>query len=185
MRDCIAPSLHKLYRASFDKHKVPAIWKKANVTPIFKKGDKSDANNYRPVSLLSVPGKLLEKIVFKHIFNHLRDNAILSQWQSGFLPGCSTICQLLEIYHKFCHSVESGKEVRVIFLDISRAFDRVWHAGLLYKLKRIGIDGCLLEWIKDYLKDRQQRVCLEGVFSDWCSILAGVPQGSILGPLLF
>ena len=185
LKDVIAPSLCKLFNATLWHCKVPCIWKQANVTPIHKKGDKSDPNNYRPVSLLSIPGKVLEKIIFKHIFNHIRDNSILTEWQSGFMPGCSTVSQLLEIYHKFCQSVESGKEVRVIFLDISRAFDRVWHAGLLYKLKLIGIDGSLLAWITDYLKDREQRVCLDGVFSEWCRILAGVPQGSILGPLLF
>ena len=94
--------------------KVPKIWKQANVTPIYKKGDTSDPNNYRPISLLNT-SKLLEKIVFKHIFNHLRDNHIISQWQSGFMPGCSTITQLLEIYHKFCEAVDNGKEVKSNF----------------------------------------------------------------------
>ena len=101
------------------------------------------------------------------------------------MPGCSTICQLFEIYHKFCQGVENGKEVRVVFLDISRAFDRVWHAGLLHKLETNGIKGNVLAWINNYLKDRQQRVCLNGQYSDWRTILAGIPQGSILGPLLF
>ena len=97
----------------------------------------------------------------------------------------STITQLLEIYHTFCEAVDNGKEVRVIFHDISRAFDRVWHAGILYKLRKYGIEGDLLEWIADYLRNRQQTVCIDGVVSDWCNIIAGVPQGSILGPLLF
>lgn len=101
------------------------------------------------------------------------------------MPGCSTICQLFEIYHKFCQGVENGKEVRVVILDISRAFDRVWHAGLLHKLEKNGIKGNMLAWIQNYLKDRQQRVCLNGQYSDWRTISAGIPQGSILGPLLF
>ncbi len=106
-------------------------------------------------------------------------------WQSGFLPNCSTICQLLELYNSFCQAMADGKEIRVVFLDISRAFDRVWHAGLIYKLKKAGISGKLLRWLKDYLKDRKQRVCLNGIYSEWGFILAGVPQGSVLGPLLF
>ncbi len=181
----VAPTLLKLFKATFHQNKVPLIWKQSNVTPIFKKGNKSDPNNYRPVSLLCTTEKILEKIVFKYLYNHIRDNSLLSKWQSGFLPGCSTISQLLEIYHQFCQSVDDGKEVRVVFLDISRAFDRVWHAGLLFKLHKYGVRGELLKWISDYLTNRQQRVGLDGQFSNWGDILAGVPQGSILGPLLF
>ena len=181
----ITDSLYRLFRSSIDQHKMPSIWKQANVVPIHKKGDKSNPSNYRPVSLLNTIAKVFEKIVFKYIFNHLRDTSAISIWQSGFVPNCSTTCQLLEIYHKFCQSVESGKEVRVVFLDISRAFDRVWHKGLLYKLQRCGIQGNVLQWISSYLADRQQRVCLDGEFSSWGNISAGVPQGSILGPLLF
>lgn len=119
------------------------------------------------------------------MFNFFKDNSIISKWQSGFMPQCSTVCQLVELYHNFCRHVEDGKEVRVVFLDISRAFDRVWHAGLLHKLRRCGIGGPLLNWLSNYLNDRKQRVCLNGKFSDWAAVLAGVPQGSILGPLLF
>ena len=111
LKEVIAPSLLKLFRATMTHKKVPKIWKQANVTPIYKKGDRSDPNNYRPISLLNTASKLLEKIVFKHIFNHMRDNRIISQWQSGFMPGCSTITQLLEIYHTFCEAVDRGKEV--------------------------------------------------------------------------
>ena len=110
---------------------LPRIRKCANVIPIHKKGDKSDPTNYRPVSLLATTGKMLEKIVFTYLFNHLRVNFSISPWQSGFMPGCSTICQLFEIYHTFCQGVENGKEVRVVFLDISRAFDRLTEYGML------------------------------------------------------
>jgi hypothetical protein len=110
---------------------------------------------------------------------------MISVWQSGFLPGSSTITQLTEIYDQFCKAMSAGKEIRVVFLDISKAFDRVWHQGLLHKLKKCGISGKLLDWLKDYLSDRQQRVIINGEHSTWGSIKAGVPQGSVLGPLLF
>ena len=163
----------------------PSIWKRANVLPIYKKAEDFITTNYRPVSLLSILAKVFEKIVFKYLFNYFREHFLISLWQSGFVPGSSTVTQLTEIYNQFCKAVNNGKEIRVVFLDISKAFDRVWHNGLLFKLKRCGITGRLLEWLKDYLTDRQQRVIINGEFSEWGRINAGVPQGSVLGPLLF
>ena len=119
------------------------------------------------------------------MYNYFRENYILSIYQSGFQPGMSTITQLLEVYHKFCQAVDSGKEIRVVFLDIQKAFDKVWHKGLLYKLKRCGIGGKLLTWFQNYLEDRMQRVIINGQASSWKNLNAGVPQGSVLGPLLF
>ena len=110
---------------------------------------------------------------------------MLSSFQSGFIPGDSTLNQLTYLYHTFCEALDSGKEVRSVFCDISKAFDRVWHAGLLYKLEAAGVTGEVLNWFKSYLSDRRQRVILPGVSSVWNCIRAGVPQGSILGPLLF
>ena len=110
---------------------------------------------------------------------------MLSSFQSGFIPGDSTVNQLTYLYHTFCEALDSGKEVRAVFCDISKAFDRVWHAGLLYKLEAAGVTGEVLNWFKSYLSDRRQRVVLPGVSSNWNYIRAGVPQGSILGPLLF
>ena len=114
-----------------------------------------------------------------------RDNNILTPLQSGFIPKDSTINQLTFLYDKFCQALDNGKEVRVVFCDISKTFDRVWHAGLLCKLEAVGISGSLLSWFSSYLSNRKQRVTLPGVYSDWKHIKAGVPQGSILGPLLF
>ena len=181
----ISLSLCKLFNASLQLSRFPQIWKKANVIPLFKKDQPSELGNYRPVSLLCSPSKIFEKVVFKYLFNYFKENFLLSIWQSGFLPGRSTVSQLTELYHKFCEAVANGKEIRVVFLDISKAFDRVWHAGLIYKLRKAGIRGKLLNWFIDYLKDRQQRVILNGQFSDWKFTKAGVPQGAVLGPLLF
>ena len=177
--------LSNLFNFSFSTSKVPKIWKQANVTPVFKKDDPTDCKNYRPISLLSTVGKVIEKIVHKHVFNFFKDNNVITSLQSGFVPGDSTVNQLVDIYNTFCKALDNGLEVRAIFCDISKAFDRVWHKGLLAKLKSVGITDSLLNWFQNYLRDRKQRVVLPGGLSEWENISAGVPQGSILGPLLF
>ena len=116
---------------------------------------------------------------------HLRGNNILTPLQSRFIPGNSTVNQLTFLYNTFCHALDEGKEIRVVFCDIKKAFGRVWHAGLLHRLRACGVSGSLLDWFKDYLSNRQQRVVLPGAFFEWTFIRAGVPQGSVLGPLLF
>ena len=174
-----------LFNFSLTQGKVPSLWKLANVTPIHKKNDPSDFANYRPISLLSTIGKSLEKIIHKHVFNFFRANSVLTNVQSGFIPADSTVNQLVDIYNTFCKALDEGKEVRAIFCDVSKAFDRVWHKGLLFKLKSVGISDSLLDWFEDYLSNRKQRVVLPGATSRWTNIKAGVPQGSILGPLLF
>ena len=144
-------------------------------------------NNYRPVLLLPVFGKIFEKLIFNEIYYFLDWENLLNTNQSGFRPFASCVNQLLTITHKIFSSFDCNPslEVRSIFLDISKAFDKVWHEGLLYKLKSFGISGNLLNLIKHYLTDRSQRVLLNGQCSNWQPILAGVPQGSILGLLFF
>lgn len=174
-----------LFNQSLNSGLMPSSYKEANVCPIYKKGDKSIVSNYRPISLLNSESKLFERLVFKYLYNHLRDNNLLSSLQSGFIPGDSTVNQLTFLYDTFCQALDSGKEVRAVFCDVSKAFDRVWHDGLVLKLKAAGVTGKVLAWFNSYLSNRKQRVILPGATSGWADIHAGVPQGSILGPLLF
>ena len=165
----------------------PDLWKIANVTPIFKKGDKQLIKNYRPISLLPICGKILEKIIFNHLYSYLTANRLITKNQSGFRPGDSTTNQLLYLVDEIHQAFDSAEcfEVRAVFLDISKAFDKVWHDGLIFKLKQNGVSGGLLKLFQNYLSNRKQRVVLNGSHSDYSAIESGVPQGSVLGPLLF
>ena len=152
-----------------------------------KKNSRQCKKNYRPISLMPIFGKIFEKLIFNSAYRHLCDNDMLTPHQSGFRPGDSTVNQLLSITHKIYTAFEAipTKETRAVFLDLSKAFDRVWHEGLLYKLECCGISGNLLSLISNFLTNREQRVVLNGKNSEWRRISAGVPQGSVLGPLFF
>ena len=165
----------------------PEIWKCANVVSVHKKNEKNLKGNYRPISLLPIFGKILEKLIYDSLYSHLVSQDLLNPNQSGFRPGDSTINQVLSITHTIGKAFDCNPplDTRSVYLDISKAFDRVWHDGLIYKLKRCGVSGQLLCLIQSFLKDRKQRTVLNGQASNWGDISAGVPQGSILGPLFF
>ena len=129
--------------------------------------------------MLNSEVKVIERLIFRHLYNHLRDNNIISSLQSGFIPGDSTVNQLTNLYNVFCKELDSGKETRAVFCDISKSFDRDRHAGLLLKLQAAGVTGEVLTWFKSYLSDQRQRVVIPGTTSVWTSVHAGVPQGSI------
>ena len=181
----VSVPLSILFNRSFREGKFAENWKHSNVIPLQKKGDNSEPSNFRPVSLLSGLGKLQERIAFKNIHNYLNENNLIYKYQSGFLPGHSTTFQLIDIYHHICQAIDNNQYACMVFCDVSKAFDRVWHKGLIFKLKQLGIDGDLLEWISNYLNNRQQRVVIKSCKSDFKRTNAGVPQGSVLGPLLF
>ena len=152
---------------------------------LFTKKPRQIISNYRPISLLPICSKILEKIVFDQVYAFLNNNNLLSVNQSGFTPGDSTIYQVLSVTSTIYDSFENYDETHAVFLDISKAFDKVWHDGIIFKLKSNDISGNLLNFFENYLFNRFQRVVLNGKESNWMSLKAGVPQVSVLGPLLF
>ena len=181
----ICKPLQLIFSQCIDTGSFLLEWKKSNVVSVHKKGDKQCLKKYRPVSLLPICGKILERLIFNEMFRFFIENNLISSNQSGFKPGDSCINQLLSITHEIYKPFDDGFEVRGVFLDISKAFDKVWHKGIIFKLKQNGISGKLFSVLSDFLKDRKQRVILNEQVSSWTGVNAGATQGSILGPLLF
>ena len=163
----------------------PDDWKCARVTPLFKQGESSDLNNYRPISVISVVAKVFGRIVYDQLYNLLNSEEIISKQQSGFRSLHSTVTALLEATDSWAFNIDRGYVNAVVFLDLKKAFNTVDHEILLTKMNRCGIQGKTLDWFKSYLTNHTQQCSVNGCLPDFTTLKCGVPQGTILCPLLF
>lgn len=181
----LACPLYILWRKSLDSGQVPKIHKEQTIVPIFKKDSKAKPENYRPVSLTSHILKLFERVMRTKIVNFVEENGLLSNEQYGFRPGRSTITQLLVHIDRIIDILETNQNADVLYLDFSKAFDKVCHVTLINKLKGFGIRDKVLNWLQNFLQDRYQKVVVQGKLSYPEKVKSGVPQGTVLGPILF
>ena len=181
----IAPSMTLLFQYSMDTGALPNDWLNANIAPIYKKGDRHQPENYRPVSLTSVPGKLLEHIICSQLMKHLESQDILTSLNHGFRAGYSCETQLIITMNDLVKSLEKNSQTDMAILDFSKAFDTVPHSKLLHKLNEYGVKGQLHKWFTSFLTRRHMRVVVDGAASREVTVDSGVPQGTVLGPILF
>ena len=183
--DIVSPSLTHIFNCSIKTGIFPSNWKLAKVTHFFFKGAKLDANNYRPISVIPAVAKIFEKAIHDQLYEYLNTNNLLSNCQSGFRSMHSTLTALLEATNSWSVNIDKGLLNAVVFIDLKKAFDTIDHLILLRKLRLYGFDEGSLRWFESYLSNRSQRCSVNGHLSKTCQITCGVPQGSILGPLLF
>jgi len=183
--DDVAPALALLFQASLQQGAVPSDWSEALVTPLFKKGARNPASNYCPISLTSITCKCLEHIIYSQTMAHFEADNILHDAQHGFRKGRSCESQLILTTHDLARGLDDKSQIDAILLDFSKAFDKVPHRRLLYKLDQYGVRGQTLTWISAFFSGRSQRVVCEGYTPPSAAVISGVPQGTVLSPLLF
>ena len=183
--DSIVEPLCNIYNSTLRDGVVPIDWRRANVSPIHKKGSRVQAENYRPISLTSQLCKVFEFIMMEALVDHLEKLCLLYESQHGFRRGRSCLSNLLAFLEKATKAVDDGLSMDVMYLDLAKAFDKVPHERLSRKLTSHGIEGEVRQWLENWLKGRQQRVCIDGHSSTWTNVVSGVPQGSVIVPILF
>jgi hypothetical protein len=185
IKESIAEPLRIIFNQSLALKTVPKEWKNAQISAIFKKGNKSQAKNYRPVSLTSVVCKIMEKLIRSHIIQHMKANKLFSNKQYSLIAGRSTALQLLEVIDTWSEALDEGLDIDCIYTDFQNAFDKVPHKRLIKKIENYGITNPILSWIQDFLTRRYQQVSINRETSNRKEVTSGIPQGSVLGPILF